>query len=151
MSELRLPHINFIILSGRLVDDPKLMHLPSGKPVVNFRIASTRRFQVNGEWREETLFINCVYLSKGAEDIAKRLSKGKAIVVEGRLRYREWEDPGTGSRRNTYEIVVYRVHSLEKLRSEEEPIVELPKEDIIEGAPDINFDEDDNLDEDLPF
>ena len=151
MSQLRLPHINFILLSGRLVSDAELKHLPSGKPVVNFRLASTRRFQVNGEWREETLFINCVYLSRGAEEIVRRLTKGKAVIVEGRLRYREWDDPSTGARRNTYEVVVYRIHTLEKEGVEEEPVIELPKEDIIEGPPEINFDEDDDINEELPF
>ena len=142
MAQVRLPYVNIVVLSGRLVSDSEVNVLPSGKSVLNFRLASTRRYMVNDEWREEPLFISCVYIGKRVESLKELLLKGKPVIVEGRLRYREWED-SNGNKRSTYEIIAYRVHYLE--RSEEQAI-ELPEEEE-----ELKLDEDENLEDDLPF
>ncbi len=148
MANFRLPNLNMVVLSGRLVADAELNYLPSGKGVLNFRLASTRRYLVNNEWKEEPLFINCVYIGQRVESLKDLLLKGKPVIVEGRLRYREWED-NNGNKRSTYEIVAYRVHYLEREEVEEQAI-ELPEE-TPEDELKLNLDEDENLDDDLPF
>lgn len=112
MADLRLPSINYAILSGRLTRDPELRYTPNGTPVLNMRLASSRRFQSGDEWREETLYIDVVLWGPQAERLSSRLSKGSPVVVEGYLRYREWE--GDTGKRSVIELVARRVQDLAK-------------------------------------
>ncbi len=116
MADLRLPSINYVILSGRLTRDPELRYTPTGNPVLNMRLASSRRFQAGEEWKEETLYIDVVLWGPQAERLSPRLSKGSPVVVEGRLRYREWE--GDTGKRSVIELVAWRVQALEKAGAE---------------------------------
>ncbi|HIJ64908.1 MAG TPA: single-stranded DNA-binding protein [Candidatus Hydrogenedentes bacterium] len=139
MSDLRMPDINTVILAGRLTRDPELRYLPSGTPVCKMGLASTRYFRSqDGERREETLFINVTVWSKTAEFCGENLRKGRAIVVEGRLKSDEWEDKTSGQKRKSIEIHGQRIQSLEwedrgtpspkpEPRAIEEPV---PEDDI---------------------
>ena len=52
MADLRLPSINYVILSGRLTADPELRYTPNGTPVLNMQIASNRRYLSGDEWKD---------------------------------------------------------------------------------------------------
>lgn len=148
MAQLKFPSINYIILSGRLVNDPTVRALPSGSKVLEFRIASNRR---NGQ-REENLYINCIYTYTGdrVDKYSGILKTGYPIILEGRLRYREWTDQNN-NRRSIYEIIVGKIHLLEKVELEE-PVIEPPPDDTIEkDKVKINFDEETIDEDDIPF
>ncbi len=133
MAELRLPSVNIVVLSGRLVQNPELRYTGTGRPVVRLRIASSRRYRdQNNEWQEETLFIDVSAWGDLAERCHDRLVKGSPILVEGSLRQRTWEQEG--QRRSAYEIRAFRVHFLEKLGAPEE-IAESPGEEILDEEP----------------
>lgn len=140
---LRLPNLNLVLLVGRLVADPEVRYTPSGQAVMNMRLAHTRRYQVGGEWREESLFINAVLWGANAERLQGRLIKGTPVLVEGRLRYREWETE-EGLRRNVIEIHAFRVQPLDKLPQEPEEGEAVPERELPE------LDEESPT-EDLPF
>lgn len=78
----------------------------TGNPVVNFTIATNRRYK-NKEWNlvEESEYSRCVAYGNAADILGKYATKGKRMYVEGRLRTRKWEDT-TWSVRYTTEIVV---------------------------------------------
>lgn len=76
---------------GNLTRDPEIRYTPSGMAVATLPIAVNTRFKANGELKEETLFIDVITFNKQAETCTQYLSKGKAILVEGRLRERKWE------------------------------------------------------------
>ncbi len=144
MADLRLPNINHVIISGRLTHDPELRYTPSGRPVLNMQVASSRPYRVGDEWKEDVLFIRVVLWGPQAERLGGQLLKGSAVVVEGRLSYRQWESDG--QKRSTIEIQANRVQALDKAGAS--PEASKPSEPAVDEAP--NFDED-APDEDLPF
>jgi len=95
-----------ITIVGNLVDDPELRFTPSGAAVANFRIASTPRTfdkQAN-EWKDgEALFLTCSVWRQAAENVAESLQKGMRVVVQGRLKSRQYETR-EGERRTVFEI-----------------------------------------------
>ena len=83
--------LNRIILMGRLTRDPELRRTQSGTAVVSFSIACDRDYAAQGAERE-TDFIDIVAWRGTAEFVDKYFSKGRMIVVAGRLQIRGWED-----------------------------------------------------------
>ena len=97
---------NKVIIMGNLTRDPELSYLPSQTAVVEFSVASTHRFRgSDGQDREDTCYIDCRLYGKRAEVIQKYFSKGKPILVEGRLTLDRWDAPD-GSKRSKHRIFV---------------------------------------------
>ncbi len=134
MADLRIPNMNLVIISGRLVQDPEIRFTQQGRAISRFRIASSRPYRdpSTGDWKEDTLFINVVTFGSLAERCNQRLSKGSPVFVEGRLQSRVWETQ-TGEKRQIVEVIGLRVQFLEKERTEEistSPEEEIPPEEI---------------------
>ena len=113
MSELRFPKINTIIISGRLTRDVELRYIPSGTAVAKLSIAFDRSYQKNGEWQQETSYLDVVVWSKRGEQCAESLHKGSPVVVEGYIRTRSYVDSNNQNRKIT-EIVSNKISFLEK-------------------------------------
>src|SRR3954467_12419544 len=102
-----MANYNKIILVGNLTRDPQLKYLPSQMAVVDFGLAVNHKFKTKtGEDREEVLFIDCSCFGKGAEIINQYCTKGKQLLVEGRLKYDTWEDKQGGGKRSKHTVVV---------------------------------------------
>lgn len=88
--------INRIFLTGRLVADPEIKYTPSGSEVAQFRIAVNRNYKAKGseQWQEETFFITIIAWNRLAEKVEKMFKKGQSVMVEGRLRIRDYEVDG---------------------------------------------------------
>jgi single-strand DNA-binding protein len=100
-----------ITVVGNLVDDPELRFTPSGAAVANFRIASTPRTfdKQSNEWKDgDALFLSCSVWRQAAENVAESLQKGMRVVVQGRLRSRQYETR-EGEKRTVFEIEVDEV------------------------------------------
>lgn len=98
---------NRIILVGNLTRDPVLRYLPSQMAVVDFGLACNHKYKTkNGEDREDTLFIDCTAFGKGGEVINQYCTKGRPLLVEGRLKYETWEDKQGGGKRSKHTVVV---------------------------------------------
>lgn len=95
---------NSITVSGNVTRDVELRFAGGGRAVASFGIAVARRFQVNGEWQEQTSFLNVVAWGSLGENVAASLSKGSRAVVTGRLEQRSYETQ-EGDRRSVTEIV----------------------------------------------
>lgn len=147
MNPLRLGYLNSVQLTGRLVADPELRYTQKGVPVCDFRIATTRRFKNrdSGETQEETLFINVVAWRRQAELANDFLKKGSAVLVEGRLRSRQWESP-QGEKRSAIEVVAGRLQFLDAPSGEAK---EHPAEHVGEEEAETDIKEDTDLD--TPF
>jgi single-strand DNA-binding protein len=113
MSELRFPKINTVILSGRLTRDVELRYLPNGTPVAKLSLAFDRSYQKDGEWQQDTSYIDVTVWSKRGEQCAEYLHKGSPVLVEGYLRTHSYVDSNNQNRKST-EIVAYKVSFLEK-------------------------------------
>ncbi|WP_183097855.1 single-stranded DNA-binding protein [Nocardioides pelophilus] len=100
-----------ITVVGNLVDDPELRFTPSGAAVANFRIASTPRTfdKQSNEWKDgDALFLSCSVWRQAAENVAESLQKGMRVVVQGRLKSRQYETR-EGEKRTVFEIEVEEV------------------------------------------
>lgn len=100
-----------ITVVGNLVDDPELRFTPSGAPVCNFRIASTPRTfdRQTNEWKDgDALFLGCSVWRQPAENCAETLQKGMRVIVQGRLKSRQYETR-EGEKRTVFEIDVEEI------------------------------------------
>lgn len=94
---------------GNLSRDPELMQTKNGTSVCRFSIAVNRSYSAqDGSARDETCFVEMDSFGRTAENIGKFFSKGKPILVEGRLRQDSWEDKTTGQKRSKLLVVVER-------------------------------------------
>ena len=78
---------------GNLGADPEMRYSQAGKPRVKFRLATRHARKLeDGSWEELTTWHNVVVFGPMAENCAKYLTKGRGVLVEGRLNERTWED-----------------------------------------------------------
>ena len=106
--------LNKIMIIGNLGRDPEMRYTPSGSPVTNFRVATTRTWNTSdGERHSETEWFTVVAWGKLAETCNQYLVKGKQVYIEGRLQTRHWED-ADGKQRTTVEIVANEMIMLGK-------------------------------------
>ena len=97
--------LNHITLMGRLVRDPELRRTGSGVAVASFRIAVDRDYQPKDGGERKADFIDCVAWRQTGEFISKYFTKGRMIVVDGRLEMRDWTDK-EGNKRISAEVNV---------------------------------------------
>lgn len=94
--------LNHITIMGRLTRDPELRRTGSGVAVTSFTVAVDRDFSSNGN--KETDFIDCVAWRNTGEFVNNYFTKGRVIVVSGRLQIREFTDRN-GNKRRVAEVV----------------------------------------------
>lgn len=94
---------NTTILVGNLTRDPELRFTSGGRGVANIGIAVSRRYQVNGEWQEQTSYFNIVAWGQLGENAAATLTKGMRVIVSGRLEQREYQTK-EGEKRTAIEL-----------------------------------------------
>lgn len=98
---------NKVILMGNLTTDPELRTTLNGQNLASFTLAINRTWNnANGERQEETSFINCTAWGKTGETISKYVSKGRQLLVSGRLQQRTWQDKDTGKNRSAIDVIV---------------------------------------------
>ena len=135
--------INKVILMGRLTKDPELRYTNSGTPVISFSVAINNGY---GE-KQQTDFVNCVAWNKTAEFVTKNFTKGKMIIVIGRITTRSWETQD-GKRAYATEVTANEVSFGETKTSPQlnthQTAAQPPMQDDDDFTP---LDEDD----DLPF
>jgi len=104
---------NRVLLLGNLTRDPQMRYLPNQNPVTDFGLACNRNDKTaSGEQREEVTFVDCAAFGRLAEIINQYCTKGKPILVEGRLKYDSWEDKNGGGKRNKLSVVVENMQLL---------------------------------------
>ena len=96
--------LNHIVIMGRLTRDPELRRTGSGIAVASFTVAVDRDFGGRDGGEKETDFIDCVAWRQTGEFVSKYFTKGRMIVVSGRLQIRSWTDKD-GNKRRTAEVV----------------------------------------------
>jgi single-strand DNA-binding protein len=97
---------NKVLLLGNLTRDPQLSYTPSQVAVVDFGVATNRKWTgQDGSQRDETCFVDCRAFGRTAENINKYFSKGKPIFLEGRLTFDSWMAQD-GSKRSKLRVTV---------------------------------------------
>lgn len=100
--------INQVILLGRLTRDPEQRTTVSGKNVVSFSIAVDRQSQ-----DDQADFFNITAWDKLGDLVMQYLSKGRRVLIQGRLRQDSWEDKDTGKRQSRIEVTASDVTFLD--------------------------------------
>lgn len=95
--------LNHVVVMGRLTRDPELRRTQSGAAVTSFSIAVERDFK-GQDGEKVTDFFDVTAWRNTAEFVSRYFSKGRMVVVDGRLQSRKWEDRD-GNRRTSIEIV----------------------------------------------
>ncbi len=102
-----MPSLNKVLLMGNLTRDPELRVTPKGTPICQFSLAINRQFKMeSGESREEVIYVDVEAWGKQGETIAKYVTKGRPLYVEGRLRLDQWEDKNTKEKRSRMKVVL---------------------------------------------
>jgi single-strand DNA-binding protein len=101
-----MANYNKILLMGNLTRDPQLSYTPNQTAVVDFGLATNRRWTAqDGNQREETCFIDCRAFGRQAENMNKFLSKGRLVFIEGRLTFDTWTAQD-GTKRSRHRVTV---------------------------------------------
>jgi single-strand DNA-binding protein len=100
---------NRVVLVGNLTRDPELRYTPTNTPVTEIGLAvNDRRKNANGEWIEETTFVDVTLWGRTAEIAGEYLSKGSQALIEGRLKLDSWEGQD-GQKRSKLKVVCDRM------------------------------------------
>ena len=114
MANLKMPEINYVIVAGNLTKDPTFRQTTNKTPVVNFSVASNRRYKdSSNQWQEDVCYVGIVAWNRLAESCKDRLKKGSAILVDGELQSRSWKTDD-GHNRSIVEIKARRIQFLNK-------------------------------------
>ena len=108
--------VNNVVLVGRLVRDVDLRQTSTGKMMTYFTLAVNRNFK-NEQGEQAADFIGCVAFDKKAENMARFLSKGSLISVEGRISTRNFQG-NDGKTVYVTEVVASNITFLESKKQE---------------------------------
>lgn len=102
---------NRVILVGNLTRKPELRYTPSGTAVTDIGLAvNDRRKNAQGEWVDETTFVDITLWARQAEVAGEYLDKGSPVLIEGRLKLDSWESEG--QKRSKLKVVGERMQML---------------------------------------
>jgi single-strand DNA-binding protein len=105
--EITMASFNKVVLMGNLTRDPELRHTPSGTAVSEIGLAVNRTWfdkQTNSK-KEDVTFVDVTLWGRQAEVAAEYLSKGRGVLIEGRLQLDQWDDKETGQKRSKLRVV----------------------------------------------
>lgn len=105
--------INKVVISGNLTRDVELKATQSGTSILRLGVAVNERVrQADGSWGDRANFVDCVVFGNRADALAKFLSKGAKVAIEGHLRYSSWEKDG--QRRSKLEVIVDELEMMQR-------------------------------------
>jgi single-strand DNA-binding protein len=107
-------NINRVIITGNLTRDPELGAVGgSGTSVCSLRVACNgRRRNAEGQWEDAPNYFDVTVWGQQGENCKKYLSKGRGVAIDGRLRWREWNDKDSGQKRQAVDIIAETVQFL---------------------------------------
>lgn len=96
---------NKVILMGNLTRDPELKYLPNNTAVCELGLATNHRWRdKDGNQREDVCFVDVAVFGRGGEVVHQYMTKGRSILIEGRLKYDTWTSQD-GTKRSKHSVV----------------------------------------------
>jgi single-strand DNA-binding protein len=86
--------INVCTMTGRLTRDAEIKYTQGGFPIVGFALATNQRKKNGEQWDDVAHFFDCKMLGKRGEGVARFLTKGKQVAINGTLQQSRWEKDG---------------------------------------------------------
>lgn len=154
---------NKVILMGKLTRDPETRVTPNGVTICKIGLAVNRTYTTgDGEKKDEVTFVDCDAIGKTGDAIARWMSKGKGILIEGRLRFDQWEDKTTGQLRSKLGVVIEHFNfvggrSEDGSESSESPAPPVRQEPVNHAKPAVRNaaprtqSRQNSIDDDVPF
>jgi single-strand DNA-binding protein len=106
--------INRVTLVGNLGKDPELKNLAAGTPVAKMTVATTETYRLkDGSSQMQTDWHNIIAWRGLASLAGQYLRKGSLVYIEGKIRYRQYEDKD-GQKRHVTEIIAGQLLMLDK-------------------------------------
>lgn len=138
--------INRVIISGNLTRGPELRQTKGGSSVLSLSVAvNDRRKNKSGQWEDYPNYVDCVMFGARAEAVARYVSKGSKVAIEGKLRYSSWEKDG--QKRSKLEVIVDEIEFM----SSRDGGQDRPGPDYSDAMPRQAAHADAYADEDIPF
>ncbi len=99
--------INRVTLTGNLTKDAEMRQSSGGMPIVKMRLAvnDRRKNSKTDQWEDAPNFIDVTMFGSRGEAVSRFLTKGKAVAIDGKLRWSEWENQA-GEKRSKLEVIV---------------------------------------------
>jgi len=140
--------LNKIMLIGYLGADPKYKKTDAGLEIINMSLSTNESYKdSNGEKVEKTEWHNVVCFSKLAEICNRNLKKGSRIYIEGKVKYRKWEDE-FGNKKFATDIIADKLLILSAKNESDKTMVSSEKTGKDQSLQEhIN----DLLDDEIPF
>lgn len=109
-----MANFNKVILVGNLTRDPEVKYTTGGSAVAEIGLAVNRTWfdQKANEKKEETTFVDVTLWGRQAEVAGEYLSKGRSVLIEGRLQLDQWEDKQSGQKRSKLRVVCENMQML---------------------------------------
>lgn len=104
---------NRVILVGNLTREIELRYSQSGSAIAKTAIATSRKFTVNGEKKEEVCFVDITFFGRAGEIANQYLRKGSKVLIEGRLNFEQWVDATSGQKRSKHSVIVESMQMLD--------------------------------------
>jgi single-strand DNA-binding protein len=107
-------NFNKVILIGNLTRDPQIRYTPKGTAVCEISLAVNRTWfdQATNQKKEETTFVEVTLWGRQAEIAGEYLSKGRPVLIEGRLTLDTWDDKESGQKRSKLKVVCEQLQLL---------------------------------------
>ena len=103
-----------VTLLGHLTQDVKIKKIYTGQSVAETAIATNKRYKSNdGVEHDEVCFIDIVFWGKIADIAHEYLHTGSKLLVEGRLKFDQWDDKNSGYKRTKHSVVVETMKMLD--------------------------------------
>ena len=106
--------MNHVALAGNLTRDPEVRQLQSGTTVADIGLAVSDTYRnKSGEKVDSTCFVDITAWGSQAEFCAQHLAKGAPVLVEGKLKFDQWQAKD-GSKQSKLRVRADRVQGLAK-------------------------------------
>jgi len=111
---------NKVVLVGNVTREIELRSIGNNANVCDVGLAiNDRRKSANGEWVDEATFVDVTLWNRTAEIAAEYLGKGSSVLIEGKLKFEQWEVDG--QKRTKLKVVGERMQMLGGKKSESAP------------------------------
>ena len=97
--------LNKVMLMGNLTRDPETRYTGNGTAVTDLGLAINRTYTKDGQRQEETTFVDVTVWGRQGETAGQYLSKGRPVLIEGRLQLDTWQDKQSGQNRSKLKVV----------------------------------------------
>lgn len=108
-----MPSFNKVVLVGNFTRDVELRRTQNDTAVCDVGLAVNDRVKRGDEWVDETTFVDVTCWGRTAEVASEYLSKGASVLIEGRLKFEQWDD-AEGNKRSKLKVVCERLQMLDK-------------------------------------